>query len=168
MRAHIRNQLLATEMLHSQPHNPMARACGARGFRAWIASPSSTSTTVLPAFVGGVWLVCVMLLALLPRIFNTAAPPTTCWFKHATGYPCPTCGSTRAAFALASGEVSQAFILNPLVSALFIATPFAIVASLIVQRRGLIVRHIIASPWSAIALLVCVLANWAYLLVCNR
>lgn len=39
---------------------------------------------------------------------------TPCLVKHLTGYPCPTCGATRAVVAFLRGDVAAAFGLNPL------------------------------------------------------
>lgn len=41
-----------------------------------------------------------------------------CPMRDMTGIPCPTCGGTHAAVALARGEVVSAFAVNPLVTAL--------------------------------------------------
>jgi hypothetical protein len=39
-----------------------------------------------------------------------------CTLRDITGLPCPTCGGTRAALALAQGNFSSAFGANPLVA----------------------------------------------------
>jgi hypothetical protein len=49
-------------------------------------------------------------LALLP----------TCLLRAATGVPCPTCGGTRAAAALLSGHLTDAFAFNPLLVLAFL------------------------------------------------
>lgn len=36
-----------------------------------------------------------------------------CAFKHLTGMPCPLCGGVRVCAALARGDVSSAWLLNP-------------------------------------------------------
>jgi len=54
--------------------------------------------------------------------FAERLPP--CVFHQVTGYPCPTCGTTRAILALAGGRWREAALINPLVilgSALFFA-----------------------------------------------
>jgi hypothetical protein len=40
---------------------------------------------------------------------------TVCLFKTATGWACPSCGTTRAFVALLHGEWRQATLMNPLV-----------------------------------------------------
>lgn len=42
-------------------------------------------------------------------------PEPQCLFKAATGWPCLTCGTTRALHALAAGNVAAAWRMNPLV-----------------------------------------------------
>jgi len=91
--------------------------------------------------------------------------PPMCMFRRVTGYPCPTCGSTRMVLAAAQGRIFEAAAYNPLM--LFLA---ALAAVLLVLRVGFGRR--IAWPtsvwgrWSLhAAILVAVLANWAYLLV---
>jgi hypothetical protein len=50
-------------------------------------------------------------LPLLPYLASLAGP---CPLHALTGIPCPTCGATRAASALAHGNVVAAFAWNPL------------------------------------------------------
>ncbi len=42
-------------------------------------------------------------------------PTSKCQFKSITGYPCPTCGSTRCVQSLLEFDVISAFLFNPLV-----------------------------------------------------
>jgi hypothetical protein len=44
-----------------------------------------------------------------------------CWVRHTFGVPCPTCGSTRCALALAHGDVRSALLLNPMMFAIYFA-----------------------------------------------
>lgn len=37
-----------------------------------------------------------------------------CIFKHATGIPCPACGSTRSVLELSKGNISESLLINPL------------------------------------------------------
>ena len=48
---------------------------------------------------------------LAPELLHLAP---ACVLKASTGVPCPTCGSTRAALALAGGHLGQALVWNPL------------------------------------------------------
>jgi hypothetical protein len=78
---------------------------------------------VLLATIGAAWLAAPYLDAL----------PRGCVFKLVTGWPCLTCGGTRAVVALASGEVSAALRFNPIVAAGAIGsvlwTPWALMSA---------------------------------------
>lgn len=90
-----------------------------------------------------------------------------CFFKLATGLPCPTCGSTRAFGRLFARDLGGALAVNPLATLLALAVvPWAIVDLLLLARgRSLGVR---ASPAAArvlrVTVLALVLANWIYLI----
>jgi hypothetical protein len=64
---------------------------------------------------GGAAAGALLLWPLLPGL-TALFPP--CPFKHLTGLPCLSCGTTRAALALLRGDVARAFAFNPLASAL--------------------------------------------------
>lgn len=51
----------------------------------------------------------VFVLHLLGRL-----PQYPCVFKVVTGYPCPTCGTTRSALSLFRYDIVSAFFYNPL------------------------------------------------------
>ena len=55
-----------------------------------------------------------MILAILWVIFSENLPISACLFKTITGYPCPGCGGTRAAYALLHGDWLGALLINPL------------------------------------------------------
>ncbi|HRR33716.1 MAG TPA: DUF2752 domain-containing protein [Kiritimatiellia bacterium] len=96
-----------------------------------------------------------------------AAGIRLCLFHRWTGLPCLTCGSTRACAALVAGDLLGAFRMQPLVSALLVASAIAGGAHTLLlavwrtvkvdlsagERRGLIL--------AGVALAV---VNWAYLL----
>lgn len=50
---------------------------------------------------------------------TAVAPP--CVFKALTGFPCPTCGSTRAVAHLAHADFRSAFAMNPVVCVIVLA-----------------------------------------------
>lgn len=50
-------------------------------------------------------------------------PAPKCVFKSLTGWDCPGCGTQRAIHAMANGEISRAWSLNPM---LFFAIPLVI------------------------------------------
>ncbi len=42
-------------------------------------------------------------------------PPYECQFKKFTGYPCPTCGSTRLVLSIYNFDIASAFKYNPFI-----------------------------------------------------
>lgn len=50
----------------------------------------------------------------------------SCAFKVLTGFPCPTCGSTRSMVHLAHAEFTAAFAMNPLICTVFFAAVFTL------------------------------------------
>lgn len=60
--------------------------------------------------VGGACALFIYALYLLKRL-----PQIPCVFKTVTGYPCPTCGSTRAVLDFFHLDIVSAFGWNPLV-----------------------------------------------------
>lgn len=89
-----------------------------------------------------------------------------CLFRRTTGLPCPTCGSVRAWDWLASGHFIEAFMAQPLISLIEVATVAFLVYSWIVvvfkTRRirisNMRVGILISSGLFLLAL------NWFYLL----
>jgi len=97
----------------------------------------------------------------------------TCGFRAATGFACPSCGTTRAWGSLGHGDFIGAFAYNPV----FTAAWFFVVALFIAEISGVAT----GASWSAlwpqpgwrrrvvVALLVALLAlNWAYLIADGR
>lgn len=62
-------------------------------------------TTGIVCFFGIVWLL---------LDYYAAANVTLCPVKLVTGYPCPSCGTTRSISALFNGKIVDAFMINPL------------------------------------------------------
>lgn len=87
-----------------------------------------------------------------------------CTFKSWTGIPCPTCGTARAALALARLDVLGALGRYPLPT---IAWSFLIGGGLIVGTMALLGRTPPPIPnrlpaWGRAAVVAAVLANWMY------
>ncbi len=62
---------------------------------------------------GGIALLALVAIRLLPVL----PPAPACAFRSLTGFPCPTCGSTRAMVFLSGGDIFSAFLMNPLITA---------------------------------------------------
>jgi len=96
-----------------------------------------------------------------------APAPVLCLFRWTTGLPCPTCGATRATLAFATGHVSEALRLNPLIAAAWLLSP-VLAAALLVWRK----RRPSLDPHVAVRLrrvgfsllVLALLVNWLYLL----
>lgn len=117
-------------------------------------------------WVAGLWLAMVLAAVALEKMAGKPVP--LCMFKRITGYPCATCGSTRAVMATARGDIVGAFALNPLVMTVLVGGPVVVIWRVMAARRrarlGLPVvywspaQRIVA--WIvAIGLLA---ANWGY------
>ena len=98
-------------------------------------------------------------------------PILVCVFRAATGIPCLTCGATRAAALLATGDVAGALAMNPLATLAGLAlVPWGL-ADLVLLARGRALSVEIAPPaaWAVRGLAVAaVIVNWAYLLAVGR
>lgn len=104
----------------------------------------------------------VATVPLLPYLASLAGP---CTLHALTGVPCPTCGATRAAGALAHGHLAAAFGWNPLaalgMSALLAGAP---VAPAWVLLRGPL--PVWRAGWKTRVLVGAALgANWLYLVL---
>lgn len=123
-----------------------------------------TGFTPVVLIFASLWMLGVCTLA----AFNALGyrTPTACVFKRVTGYPCATCGSTRAVVKLARFDLAGAVALNPLMTALLIALPVWI-GLLLVRKRSRTnaqsPRLSIRSRWIVVALIV-LFANWAYVI----
>jgi len=82
--------------------------------------------------------------------------------------PCPACGSTRALLSLVQGHPTAALAANPLVTVLVVGFSLWMLGGALVTVVPVWRRRIEASPseWRRLALasLVVVAANWAWLL----
>lgn len=111
---------------------------------------------------GGVAAALVALSPLAPRL---AAAAPACPLKSLAGLPCPTCGTTRAALALADLDLAAAFTVSPLAALGWI---LLIAGGLIAGGLALLgigVREPGHLPvWVRLTGLGLLLANWAYLM----
>lgn len=92
---------------------------------------------------------------------------TVCPLKRFLGFPCPTCGSTRAAMHLFHGDVSGAFVQQPLATFVFVCVvpALALLALLLGFRRfKRIVKSVAGSLPFWLACTAALLANWVYVI----
>ncbi len=107
--------------------------------------------------------------AFLATWLAVGLPWPHCLFLSLTGYPCLTCGATRAAIQLVHGHLWQAWLWNPLVLSILIGIAFFdAYAIAVLVGRGRRVR-IVFSPGQKRAMrwtiLLLAAANWSYLLL---
>jgi len=94
-------------------------------------------------------------------------PP--CFFREVTRFPCLTCGGTRAALALLSGDLPGALHANPLVAAALVLLVGGGLAAgaLAVAGRGVCEPARIPG-WARAAIVLVLAANWLWLIVDGR
>ena len=99
---------------------------------------------------------------LLPYLAGLAGP---CALHALTGVPCPTCGATRAASALAHGRIATALAWNPL-AALCLSAGLAggPVAPAWVLMRGPLPTWR-PGRWTRVLLCAALAGNWLYLVL---
>ncbi len=115
---------------------------------------------------GAIVLTGLLMVWILPPEILQLAPK--CPFKEFTGYPCMSCGGTRALEAFVHNRFTQALGYNPLAALAFVcAAPYILYATFAVLFRTRRIRFHLRPPWSNViraTLLASVLLNWAYLL----
>jgi Protein of unknown function (DUF2752) len=105
-----------------------------------------------------------LLLAVSPWAAFAGDALWECTFKSWTGIPCPTCGTARAALALARFDVLEALGRYPLPT---LAWTFLLVGGLYAGAMALSGRTPRAIPkslpvWARAGLVAAVLTNWMY------
>ncbi|HSM52071.1 MAG TPA: DUF2752 domain-containing protein [Thermoanaerobaculia bacterium] len=120
------------------------------------------SARQLAALWGGAALA---LLALAPLGTRLAAALPACPVHAATGLPCPGCGTTRAALALAAGDPVAALAANPLAALAWAAAIAGGLAALALLALGRPLPSLPGWPerwrWP---LALALAADWAYLI----
>jgi hypothetical protein len=108
--------------------------------------------------------VAVALVGLSPLAPDVAGGLWPCAFKSLTGIACPTCGTTRAALALARLDVLGALTRYPLPALGWMAFVTGGLAAGLLALCGRTPPAIPRSLplWARVGLLAVVLANWAY------
>ncbi len=93
-----------------------------------------------------------------------------CIIKNATGFPCPSCGTTRAVTLLLKGQLIESVLLNPfgiLVAIIMVLLPFWILIDFVLKKDTFLKAYkksevSIRKPWIAIVLILLVLLNWIW------
>ncbi len=101
-----------------------------------------------------------------------AVPPVVCPLSAWAGLPCPTCGSTRAFFALAAGDAWSALRLNPLTTLALLLAPPSLAYATTVTTFRLPRLRVVLTPRDAARLRLAawgtLLATWMFLIVDGR
>lgn len=101
---------------------------------------------------------------------HSASGPDICLFKAVAGFPCPSCGSTRAILALFHGDFIAAVQWNPLgllITMIMVLSPLWIVYDLLSRRATLLVCYIHAEILLrrrkiALPVILLLIANWGW------
>jgi hypothetical protein len=93
-----------------------------------------------------------------------------CMIKHATGIPCPSCGSTRSIISLVQGNFIQSILINPMgliILLIMLLAPIWILFDLVIRKDTLFkaynqIESILKKREIAIPLIVLVIINWIW------
>ncbi|MFT6210308.1 MAG: hypothetical protein ACJAYA_001133 [Bacteroidia bacterium] len=103
-------------------------------------------------------------------LFQESSGLNICMFKHATGFACPSCGSTRSVLSILEGNFDAALMMNPLGflgSFALIVVPVLGIAGRW-RKRNLLgealsrLEVFARQPRIALPLIAIVLCNWAW------
>ena len=120
------------------------------------------------------WLAISLAAAIIGWVLlRSGVPLPKCLWHEFTGLPCPGCGGTRCARAIASGALGTAFLLNPIVFTAFILTAvYDIYAAIVLLFRLPRLRfdHVSAGLgfWTRIGAATLFAMNWAWLIIARR
>lgn len=102
--------------------------------------------------------------------FRSDANFTLCLIKLATGYPCPSCGSTRGVMHLMHGDFPKALMLNPLsvvVAVCMMVLPVWLMVDVATRGNSLHRSYLSSESFFRkkaviIAFVLLILANWIW------
>jgi len=110
------------------------------------------------------------LYLLFTTYYSEVGQISVCMIKNATGYPCPSCGTTRAAQALYKGDLIGSFLFNPfgiIISFALLVLPFWIGFDLAIKKQSFYVAYnkmgvVLKQKKIAIPLIILVVLNWIW------
>lgn len=93
-----------------------------------------------------------------------------CMIKNVTGYPCPSCGTTRAVRLLWQGKILESLAMNPFGMVVFIimvAMPLWIAYDVKAKKQTFFnfynkMEITVRTKWLAVILVLLVLLNWIW------
>jgi predicted RNA-binding Zn-ribbon protein involved in translation (DUF1610 family) len=93
-----------------------------------------------------------------------------CIIKSVTGFPCPSCGITRAVQLLLQGKMFESLAMNPfgiLVTLIMTIVPFWILFDIVFKKESFYIAYkkmekTIRIQWLAAILILLVLLNWIW------
>jgi hypothetical protein len=96
--------------------------------------------------------------------------PGLCLFKHITGIPCPSCGTTRSVLSLLHGDVTNSLIYNPfgvIIMLIMVILPIWISFDLVNRKSSLLKFYnrtelLLKRTYIAVPALLIVLSNWIW------
>jgi len=117
---------------------------------------------LLAALILVIWLILVCVATVIN--FKLSKFVDLCLFKRVTGYPCPTCGTTRGIISLFHGKYIQAWLFNPLVFSIGIIVIIDLLFRFIFARKIKITLTKKEKKNTWIIGIILLLANWAYII----
>jgi hypothetical protein len=98
-----------------------------------------------------------------------------CIIKNVTGYPCPSCGTTRAVMLLSNGKIIDSLLLNPfgvIVTVIMTIFPVWVLTDIVFKKETFFLAYkkaetVIRNPKIAIVLILLVILNWIWNLYKN-
>lgn len=98
----------------------------------------------------------------LSRYLNK--PVQLCLLKHVTGIPCPTCGFTRGVSSLMHGDLTQAWLYNPLLFSVLTLFSTVVVVRILFAKTVRIHLTKIERRIAWALSFALLLTNWAYVI----
>lgn len=95
---------------------------------------------------------------------------SVCIIKNTTGYPCPSCGTTRAVKMLLKGDFISSLQMNPfgiIVAILMYVLPIWIILDTLTQKKTFFTYYkkteiILKTRWLSFFLILLVIVNWIW------